>query len=235
MVITRLFSQVTGVVAAIAITLGLITAPAPAARTLAEPAAAIQTLHIEVATVGLETALADVMTGVVDAVKTVALVLLSPVLVPLAFLSIGFTLGGTGICVSTGCEAEWQNPSWVAGRILRAVMSVLGPSTASPAATMAPPAAAVSAGSGATAMPAAAAEPIAPVVERGRGTAMTVERPTRGDSISASRRDTTATHPPNRHPAAATTAAVTDADETPPGVWSGKAGARTQRSVGGRV
>lgn len=144
MAIARLFSHVTGVVAAIAITLGLITSPAPAARPVAEPASVTVVVeHLEVAMVGLESVLADAVTGVVNTLKTAALIVLSPVLVPLAFLSIGFTLGGTGICVSTGCEAEWQNPSWVAGRILKAVWSFLGPSsTASPAAAVTAPRAA---------------------------------------------------------------------------------------------
>lgn len=134
MVITRLFSHVTGVVAAIAITLGLITAPAPAHRPAAEPAAVVVVEQLEVALVGIETVLADVVTGVVNALKTTATIVLLPVLLPLGLMVFGYKMGGAGICVAP-CKPE-DHPMWKLSQFLEGVWSFLSTTPAVPAAAV---------------------------------------------------------------------------------------------------
>lgn len=211
MFVTRSFLQLTGVIAAIAITLGLVTAPTPAARPFAESAAAVQTVHLEVATVGLETVLADVVTGVVNAAKTAVFVLVSPILVPATVWSFFYRMWGAGFCAAP-CNRD-ADQLWQLSEFIGQVWSYLSPSsTPGPAAVgVVRVAETVTVGDpGRQADRAAVNEvPVATPQREGRATAL-VERASRADA-TPSRRGTA--QPASKRPAAAATL-VADGVET---------------------
>lgn len=130
--ITRSLQRLAGLVAAVAITLGLVTAPTPSGQTSAESAVVVQ--HLEVVAVGLETALADVVTGVVNAAKTAVFIVLSPILVPAIAWAFGYRIWGAGMCFAP-CNRD-ADPLWKLSEFIGQVLTAL-----TPAATPAPAAA----------------------------------------------------------------------------------------------
>lgn len=225
--------RLAALVTAIAIALGLITAPTPA-RTVAEPAAAVQTLHLEVATVGLETVLADVVTGVVNAAKTAVFVLVSPILVPAMVWSFFYRSWGAGFCAAP-CNRD-ADQLWQLSGFIGQVWSFLTPSATTP-----PPAAAVNALRAAEA--AAVGDPARPGDETAVSEAPVAAPQRVGRATAVGEREPSAEATPSRRgsaqpaikrPAAAATV-VADGLETSEPSHGKRGGAKASASLAARA